>query len=301
MNRKRPIQSVDGIKERGAETQRPAFESNKKTNNYTKNDDQTITQRDPFVSHKEDNIAPSRRSFRLAPAVIQRRRQASFNIISVALLLFAGAYGLQAYNLNQDLKRELAVLGADSGETTAGQPRISQIAENDEPEEEEPSEQAVAEYRVAPNAPRYLKIPKLGIKARIVSVGETPEGAVDVPANIHDVGWYMGSKNINSENGAGFLVGHVSGYTNTGVFYELSKLSSGDAIIVEKGNGEEISFNVFERNDYSVDNVDMRRALRQSSRHSDRLNINLMTCSGDFNAEADTYESRSMISAVASL
>src|SRR3546814_5273495 len=40
---------------------------------------------------------------------------------------------------------------------------------------------------------RTIRIPKLGIDASVVSVGLTPDGAVDTPRNIWEAAWYNGS------------------------------------------------------------------------------------------------------------
>lgn len=92
--------------------------------------------------------------------------------------------------------------------------------------------------------PVFLKIPSINIVASIQPVGLTPEGEMDVPKNIKDVGWYnLGPK--PGEWGSSVIAGHFDGiYGEDAVFANLNKIKIGDKLYVEDNNGNSTVFEV---------------------------------------------------------
>lgn len=149
-------------------------------------------------------------------------------------------------------------------------------------------------YMVAPDLPRYLSIPKLGKSARVLSVGVDAQGAVGSPASIHNVGWYTRSAKPG-QAGVMFMDGHVSGPNQPGVFKQLSQLTSGDTVEVERGDGEKFTYRVKEVRLALENKVNMGSLL--VSPDADGQHLVLMTCGGPFNRETDQFSSRVIVSA----
>lgn len=147
-------------------------------------------------------------------------------------------------------------------------------------------------YRVPFDMPRYLTIPKIGVHARVLSVGITESSKIDAPKSIHDVGWYDGSAKPNTE-GAAFIDGHTAGANIGGVFDRLPNLQNGDTVTVELGDGKKINYKVVNIETVSASNVDMLRAL---SVHGDqKQGLNLMTCSGRYDTKTRSYDKRTIV------
>lgn len=213
------------------------------------------------------------------------RRIITPNMINImAVILFAcGIYvAVNSWATNRNIRNHIQSTeqSSDGSETFGG------YADEEKPKDN------LEDYRVAPDMPRLITIPSIGVRARIIRMGVTKDNAVDVPKNIFDVGWYDGSAKPGT-NGAAFLDGHVSGPTQHGVFYDIKKLQPGDKLTVEKGNGEVLSYTVVKNVKYSKDNVDMTAALSPVT--SGKNGLNLITCAGKFNAEDQSFQDRIVV------
>lgn len=211
-------------------------------------------------------------------------------LMSMAVMLFMLGVGvsLTAWRTNSTVTAQLGnikttsaqVLG-DTDETTA-----------DIPDETPPTISDYSAYRVAPDAPKYIRITSIGVDARIKGLGIKKDNELAAPKNIFDVGWYDQSSKPG-QAGAILLDGHVSGPTQNGVFYNLKKLTPGAVIEVERGDGQKFQYKVVKSQKYDSDNVDMAAALTPVIPGSNGLN--LITCAGKFNAEANNYDQRLIV------
>ncbi len=147
-------------------------------------------------------------------------------------------------------------------------------------------------YTVAANMPRYLKIDRIGVNARVRRVGPDSNGSVKGPTNIYDVGWYENSS-LPGENGTILLDGHVAGQSNRGVFYGLGTLKKSDKVTIERGDGKLLTYTVVSAEQADFDNLDMRKVL--NSAVSGKQGLNLMTASGRFNVRTNQYEKRVIV------
>lgn len=164
--------------------------------------------------------------------------------------------------------------------------------------EVEPTEQEVREYVVAPDRPRYLTISKLGInKARILAMGINAKGELDTPRNIFDVGWYE-SSGKPGQGGTMVIDGHNGGPHVLGVFKNLPNLASGDIITVERGDGLIYKYEVVENNEILLSDADNYMATATKSPRYGEESITLITCTGEWSQQQQTYLSRQFVRAV---
>lgn len=141
-----------------------------------------------------------------------------------------------------------------------------------------PTTKAVANYVVAPSLPRYLTIPKLGVNARVLSVGVNAQGALETPSSVYDTAWYNESAQPG-QPGAMLIDGHISSWTTHGVFYGLNKLVAGDTIQIQRGDGQTFTYSVVKTQTYNANNVDMAAAMTPID--PSRPGLNLISCAGD--------------------
>ncbi|MBP6962658.1 class F sortase [Candidatus Saccharibacteria bacterium] len=215
--------------------------------------------------------------------------QLTFYGVGVMIFLFAGGVSVQTLLTNNAAKEQLGVLGAQTN--TIDEQGVEQGTGSD-PAEGAVSAQAIANYKTDPELPRVIRIPDLGVYARIKHTG-TKNGAVDAPSNINDVSWFNESAKPGNAIGASLLLGHVSGWTVSGVFKKLDQLKPGDRFEIEKGSGEKLIYEVTKGEQIPVDQVDMTKIL--GTEIAGEHDMKLMTCSGKYNKETKQFEQRYVV------
>lgn len=171
----------------------------------------------------------------------------------------------------------------------------TELRVNDTPPDKSPelSAQAKDDHIVPPLEPRYLRIDKLNLSARIIPVGKTKDGALDAPATAWDVGWYK-EGGQPGQAGAMLLDGHVNDSFNTpGIFARLNTLQNGDLMTIERGDRQVYTYRVVTLEIKPVALVDMNRLLSPITR--DRQGLNLITCGGMYNRRTGTYSDRILV------
>ncbi|MFD1031680.1 class F sortase [Metaplanococcus flavidus] len=138
--------------------------------------------------------------------------------------------------------------------------------------------------------PVQIEIPAIDEKAEIIEVGQTPEGNMEAPADVHTIGWYEpGTKPGNKGNAV--LAGHVDGLSQPGTFFNLKKLEPGDLIHVTGTDGTELTFTVTDKQAYAPEDAPLNDIFGSSSKPK----LNLITCTGTFDTESGHYEERLVV------
>lgn len=121
--------------------------------------------------------------------------------------------------------------------------------------------------------PLRLKIPAINVDAAVEDVGQTSDGAMDVPKDFNDTAWYdLGAR--PGEQGNAVVAGHVDSTTGKAVFWDLRKLVSGDQIIVVGDDGVERQFVVTASEAYGRADVPLDRIFGPTT----EAHLNLITC-----------------------
>lgn len=165
------------------------------------------------------------------------------------------------------------------------------------PSTAKPSPSAFDAYHVPPDAPRYLFIPTLSVKAIVRQLGLTADSHLAVPTNVYDAGWYVGSAKPG-EDGVTVLDGHVSSWTAHGVFYGLKDLRPGDTIRIQRGDGVLFTYTVAKSKLYDANNVDMNKVLAPVE--SGKPGLNLITCDGTVIRGTNEFSKRLVVFAYGS-
>jgi LPXTG-site transpeptidase (sortase) family protein len=139
--------------------------------------------------------------------------------------------------------------------------------------------------------PQRIIIPKLAIDAAIEPVTVDSQGRMDVPTNFNDTAWYSpGAK--PGEQGSAVIDGHVD--TPTGapaVFAKINTLKSGD--IIQISTDKKIyTFTVIKTASYPLESIPLGTIFDLTTSEK---RLNLITCSGTWDANRKIYSNREVV------
>ncbi len=145
----------------------------------------------------------------------------------------------------------------------------------------------------APNEPKKLFIPRLGIEGFIQKVGVDQNGEVAVPTNIALAGWFVDSVRPG-EKGLSVIDGHISTGSEKAIFQRLSEVKTGDVFSIEFGDGLKKDFVVFGVKDVTREDAP---AVLFSQDPTVARQLNLITCGGDYDDSESTFTRRVIVQA----
>jgi LPXTG-site transpeptidase (sortase) family protein len=209
----------------------------------------------------------------------------SLVLITSVFVLLTGYVSIDAWMTNNNVKAEMT--------ETASESTTSEVTKETEGKDETtPSVETLSTYTVASSLPRALYIDKLDIAARILPMGVNHDNSIQSPKNIFDTGWYTGSVKPG-DIGAMFIDGHASGPTREGIFAYLDELAKGDEIQIEKGDGTRLTYRVVHTEIAELETLDMKKMLLPYG--NTLRGLNLMTCTGKWLADQETYDQRVLV------
>jgi sortase A len=206
-------------------------------------------------------------------------------VVAAGFVFIVGAMvSLQGILTNHNVTSQVAALSKKSGSSGS--------SNNNVPSTTKPSTNAFSRYMVAPDLPRYITIPKLGVNARVLQTGVTSSGALGTPSNVFDTAWYTGSAKPG-QPGATLIDGHVSSWTTHGVFYGLKSLVAGDQIQIQRGDGQILTYQVVKSQTYTDNEVDMQAAMTPVV--AGKSGLNLITCTGQVKPGTSEFNQRVIV------
>lgn len=143
-----------------------------------------------------------------------------------------------------------------------------------------------------PEDPKKIIISKIDVDNFIQQVGINQNNEVAAPTNIYLAGWY--NKSVKpGQKGLSIIDGHLDGYSKPGIFNKLGNMSIGDEYEIELGSGDKKKFKVLK-----VETVDTDKALGSLFSQNLRVKsqLNLITCSGNYNKKQQSYDKRIVVS-----
>jgi len=162
------------------------------------------------------------------------------------------------------------------------------------------SSRMINDYVVDATHPRYVSIPVLGIdKARVQQVGLTKNNTIDTPKNISDTAWYPKSAHPGQGYGAVVINGHNSGVMRDGVFKGLVDLKDGDQIVIERGDGQKITYVVVENKTEAIEQANTSGLQRiMTPYESDKEGLGLITDAGSWVPRDKVFNKKTLVRAV---
>jgi hypothetical protein len=145
---------------------------------------------------------------------------------------------------------------------------------------EEPAERAV---------PLNVRIASISVDAPLIPVGIEPDGAMEIPKDVREIGWYDPYGELGvvpGTAGTAVLAGHVDSRSQgRGALYELRGLRTGAEIEVEMSDGSVQRWTITEVIQYPKDVLPYDELFVWSG--PPRLAI--ITCGGEFDRTARSY------------
>ncbi|WP_253720215.1 class F sortase [Brevibacterium renqingii] len=138
------------------------------------------------------------------------------------------------------------------------------------------------------STPTRLRIPAIDVDTTLMDLGLTDSDELEVPplGKNAPAGWYERSP-TPGEIGPALIVGHVdSASEGPAVFYRLGALERGDTASVTREDGSTAEFTIDDVTDYGKDSFPEYRVYG----NTDRPEIRLITCGGDFDDDTGHYE-----------
>ena len=157
---------------------------------------------------------------------------------------------------------------------------------------------------VPSSGPRFdthweIILPSAGIRAAVVQVGLTHDGAMGSPDNPFVVGWFNRSA-IPGQLGNALLGGHRDyqdrdGRVDVGVCWKLDETRVGDQLIMFDQAASR--YYVYDIVDIATIRPDSEEAVKYLSQTRESV-VTLITCSGDFDDDTNSYEERIVVVAL---
>jgi len=138
--------------------------------------------------------------------------------------------------------------------------------------------------------PAYLSIPVIGVHTRLIQLGLTAQGTLQVPASTSVAGWYTGSPRPG-QIGSAVIAGHIDSYQGPGVFFRLHLLRPGDRVYVRRANGTLAVFRVYAERSYAKDHFPTQWVYGPAPDPE----LRLITCGGVFDPAIGSYLSNVVI------
>jgi Sortase domain len=125
--------------------------------------------------------------------------------------------------------------------------------------------------------PVYLSIPVIGAHTRLIRLGLSAQGTLQVPASTPVAGWYTGSLRPG-QVGSTVIASHIDSYQGPGVFFRLRLPQLANRVYVRRANGTPAVFGVYARRSYAKD----RFPTWQVYGPAPDPELRLITCGGSF-------------------
>jgi sortase (surface protein transpeptidase) len=152
--------------------------------------------------------------------------------------------------------------------------------------------QATATVQVA--KPVWLTIPKIDVSTRLIHLGLTASGALQVPSTTTVAGWYTGSSRPGAI-GPAVIAGHIDSYLGPGIFFRLIDLHRGDRVYVRRADGTLAVFTVTAVHMYAKDAFPTQKVYGPTP----DAELRLITCGGVFDPARGSYLSNVVVYAEA--
>jgi LPXTG-site transpeptidase (sortase) family protein len=113
------------------------------------------------------------------------------------------------------------------------------------------------------------------------------------PEDFARAGWFTRGP-VPGETGPAVIAGHVDSADGPAVFFRLAELEDGDDVLVDRADGTTVRFTVTSVDRYPKDEFPTEQVYGPTP----RAELRLITCGGEFDADARSYRDNVVVSAV---
>jgi hypothetical protein len=135
--------------------------------------------------------------------------------------------------------------------------------------------------------PVHIDIPAIEVSSPLVDLGLNSDGTLEVPVDYAKTGWFTGGNYPGDPQGPPALIaGHVDDVNGPAVFFRLTELAVGEEVLITRADNTVAVFTVTGGEQYP------KNALPTDEIYApvDASEIVLITCTGDFDQSARSYE-----------
>jgi hypothetical protein len=134
--------------------------------------------------------------------------------------------------------------------------------------------------------PRELNIPSIGARSTLAPLSLDGNGTLQPPTDYEVAGWYAEGPAPGDAGGPpAVIAGHVDSTTGPGVFYRLRDLKMGEDVQIKGIDGTTRHFTVYRLADYTKSGFPAAQVYAPS----DKAEIRLITCTGQFDKDHGSY------------
>jgi LPXTG-site transpeptidase (sortase) family protein len=152
------------------------------------------------------------------------------------------------------------------------------------------------EHESALGTPILVSIRALELHSSVIPV-TAYSGVMEIPEDISQIGWFVGSVSPGHDQGSAVLVGHRDGSEGgRGAFYDIDSLDRGDFIFVTTSEGIRLKYTVIEVELLDKDSLPLVADFVFAQDGDPRLT--LITCGGDYETENGGYQANVIVTAV---
>jgi sortase (surface protein transpeptidase) len=137
-----------------------------------------------------------------------------------------------------------------------------------------------------------LTVPSAGIDASVTPVGVDTNGAMVVPKEVSEVGWYRYGPAPGATAGAAVLAGHVDARAQgAGALFALRTVGVGDRVTVALDGGRSLVYRVVGKQTITKQRLPVERLFARDG----APRLVLITCGGPFLADLGSYRDNLVI------
>lgn len=133
--------------------------------------------------------------------------------------------------------------------------------------------------------PVRVRAPAIGVDSTLVRLGTDAIGALVPPADFARAGWFAAGT-APGDVGPAVIAGHVDSTDGAAVFFRLGDLAAGDEVLVDREDGTTARFAVTSVDRYPKSDFPTEAVYGPTP----RAELRLITCGGDFDRSARSYE-----------
>lgn len=139
---------------------------------------------------------------------------------------------------------------------------------------------------MAASKPVALAVPAIGLESGpLLDLGLDPEGALEVPPDAKDVGWFDLSPTPGAV-GPAIIAAHVDYKGVLGPFHQLHTLEPGDEVSVRRADGSTAVFETYQVQRYPKASFPTAQVYGDTT----GAELRLITCGGAFDKATGNYE-----------
>ncbi|MGW9405485.1 class F sortase [Arthrobacter sp. NPDC055585] len=156
-----------------------------------------------------------------------------------------------------------------------------------------PIRQATPEASAAVPAPVRVQVEGTGIDLEVVPVGVEDNGAMAIPNNHVQAGWYEYGPAPGADSGSSVLAAHVDSQTEVLPIAGLKNVAPGTRVTVTREDGSQVAYETRQVENIAKRSLDGHRLFDRTGDHV----LKLVTCGGKWLDTENDYEDNVVLTA----